>query len=79
MPYLRIFWLEFENNNVIFEISTLEFVWFQNFVEKKMPKIWDQECLIWVFLGYSHGHNILRIFDVLPIFPFTKSVTKPDY
>ena len=26
-----------------------------------------------------HGHNILIIFDVLPILPFTTSVTKSDY
>ena len=50
-----IFGLEFENNIVIFEISTLEFVSLQNFAKK-------QECLnlgvkmpysshIWVFLG----------------------------
>ena len=25
----------------------------------------------------NHGHNILRIFDVLPNFPFTTSKTKP--
>ena len=29
--------------------------------------------------NYNHGHNIMRIFDVLPNFPFTTSVTKPDY
>ena len=34
MPYLRIFGREFENNFVIFEISTLEFVLLQNFVKK---------------------------------------------
>ena len=28
---------------------------------------------------YNHGHNIMRIFDVLPNFPFTTSETKPDY
>ena len=28
---------------------------------------------------YNHGHNIMRIFDVLPNFPFTASDTKPDY
>ena len=28
---------------------------------------------------YNHGHNILRIFDVLPNFPFTTGETKPDY
>ena len=32
------------------------------------------------FLSFSnHGHNILRIFDVLPNLPFTTSETKPDY
>ena len=30
-------------------------------------------------LNYSHGHNIMRIFDVLPNFPFTTSETKLDY
>ena len=29
--------------------------------------------------NYNHGHNFLRIFDVLPNFPVTKSGTKPDY
>ena len=38
MPDLGIFGLEFENNIVIFEISTLEFVQLQNFAEK-------QKCL----------------------------------
>ena len=28
---------------------------------------------------YNHGHNIMRIFDVLRNFPFTTSETKPDY
>ena len=28
---------------------------------------------------YNHGHNILKILDVLPIFPFSTSETKPDY
>ena len=27
----------------------------------------------------NHGHNILRIFDVLPNFPFTKNETKPQF
>ena len=35
MPDLGIFGLEFENNIVIFEISTLEFVYFQNFMERQ--------------------------------------------
>ena len=28
---------------------------------------------------YNDGHNIMRIFDVFPNFPFTTSETKPDY
>ena len=31
------------------------------------------------WMSHNHGHNILRICDVLPIFPFTTSETKPDY
>ena len=29
--------------------------------------------------NYNHGHNIMKIFDVLPNFPFSTSETKPDY
>ena len=35
MCHSDIFGLEFENTFVIFEISTLEFVLLQNFVEKR--------------------------------------------
>ena len=28
---------------------------------------------------HNHGHNILRLFDVLPNFPFTTGETKRDY
>ena len=39
MPYLGAFGLELENNIVIFKITTLEYVWLQNFVKKmKMRK-----------------------------------------
>ena len=34
MPYLSSFGLEFERSYVIFEISTLEFVWLKNFKKK---------------------------------------------
>ena len=30
-------------------------------------------------LDNSHFHNILRLFDVLPNFPFTTGETKRDY
>ena len=35
MPYFGIFGLEFEKTVVIFEISTLKFVYLQNFAEKQ--------------------------------------------
>ena len=28
---------------------------------------------------YNYFHNILRVFDVLPNFPFTKNETMRDY
>ena len=28
---------------------------------------------------YNHGHNFMKIYDVLPNFPFTTSEMKPDY
>ena len=34
MPDLRIFGLELQNNIVVYEISTLEFVLLQSFVQK---------------------------------------------
>ena len=36
MPYLVIFRLKFENNYVIFEFSTFEFVKIQNFMLNKI-------------------------------------------
>ena len=75
MPDLGIFGLEFENNIVIFEISTFEFVYLQNLAEKQkclnlgtkmLLGIFDQKCLIWIFLfknalfGYFWG-RILKI------------------
>ena len=38
MPYFGIFWLEFQKTIVVFEISTLEFVYLQNLARK-------QKCL----------------------------------
>ena len=35
--------------------------------------------LVYIQLAsYNHGHNITKIFDVLPNFLFTTSETKPD-
>ena len=33
----------------------------------------------WVNKNTYHDHNILRLFDVLPIFPFTTSEMKRDF
>ena len=33
MPYLGVFGLEFENNIVIFDVNTLEFVYLENFLK----------------------------------------------
>ena len=30
-------------------------------------------------MNYNHGHNILRLFGILPNFTFTTSKTKRDY
>ena len=57
MPYLDIFGLEFQKTIVIFEVSTLEFVKFQNFVKKwkclnfgmKMPKFGTKYTLFGYF------------------------------
>ena len=35
MPYLGIFGVEFENNTVIFETNTFEFIYLQNFAKKR--------------------------------------------
>ena len=37
------------------------------------------KCFAELVNDYNHGHNIMRIFDVLRNFPFTASETKSDY
>ena len=63
MPYLGIFdqkWLiwvfsgtVFRKTIVIFEISTLKFVYLQNFPKKQKCLNLGPKCLIWVFLGWN--------------------------
>ena len=45
MPYLGISEAEFEKPIAKFETNT------QSFVQSKKLQIWDQKCLIWVFLS----------------------------
>ena len=69
MPDLGILGLEFENNIVIFEISSLEFIELLNLTEKqkclnlgpKMPYlgIFDKNCFFWVFLGKSFKNTVV--------------------
>ena len=61
MSYLGIFGQKLKKTIVIFEISTLKFVYLKMFMEQQQcqslgPKvpyldIFDRKCLIWVFLG----------------------------
>ena len=40
----------------------------------------EKANLVYLLLvNYNHFHNILRLFDVLPNFPFIKSETMGDY
>ena len=50
---LGSFGLEFENNIVIFEISTLNFSNYEILQRNKNAYIWDHKCLIWVALGWN--------------------------
>ena len=59
IPYLGIFRHKCEKKFAIFEISTLEFIAMQRFVQNKRLKIFDQKCLIWIFLGGNF--NILKL------------------
>ena len=58
--------LTLEKTIVIFGISTLEFAEIQKIVQnKKKNQIWDQKCLIWIFLAvtlkkYCHIFSILE-------------------
>ena len=42
-------------------------------------KLWSWSLKFFIKLFYNHGHDILRLFDVLPNFSFITSETKRDY
>ena len=48
------------------------------FTERQLGKIKEISRLHRI-ISYNHVHNIMRIFDILPNFPFITSETKPDY
>ena len=86
MSDLGIFGLEFEKDIVIYEISKLQFVRWQSFSKKKMPKFetkndvlkfFHQNYLIWVCFGW----NLKTILSYLKSAPSTKVLkfaTKKD-
>ena len=54
MPYFNIFELEFENNTVIFEISTLKFVYLQHFEKKqKYLRLGPKMSYFSIFSGWN--------------------------
>ena len=63
MPNLRIFGQEFQNNIVMIQITVLEFVLLQSFVQKQKFQNLDQKCLILVFFGLEFENNIV-IFEI---------------
>ena len=60
-PFLSIFRLKFVKANVIFEISTLEFIQIpkidQNNSGNSNNKKWNQKCFIWVFRPVNLKNN----------------------
>ena len=62
MPCLGIFGLEFQNPIVTFEISHVEFVLLQNFVEKpNMSKTWTKNALF----GCLLSRNFKKVWSYL--------------
>ena len=66
MPDLRIFGLELQNNIVVYEISTLEFVLLQSFVQKQKslnvgPKMFYLRIFV---LEFENSFVIFKIGNV---------------
>ena len=59
VPYYRIFGLEPQQTIVIFQISTFELVWLQNFEETEMSKFWTKNALFshfWAGIWKQYCH-----------------------
>ena len=69
--YLLVFYLGFDK--IYGYIKIIQVLWLAQQL---------QQCYKFGYLDlhqvYDHGHNVLRMFDGLQIFPFTTSETKPD-
>ena len=50
---------------------------YQSLVTSYLSLVTSYQLLVTSY--YNHDHNIMRIVDVLPNFPFTTSETEPDY
>ena len=53
--------------------------WLKTSQGQNSSKLINSGCLFHLMAIYNHFHNILRLFDVLPNFPFTTSETMRDY
>ena len=73
MPNFGIFRLGFENNIVIFEISTVQFGYLQSLAEKQKCLNLGPKCLIWVFLtknalfGYFWDRSFKKLILIFEI------------
>ena len=62
MPYLGIFGKDFKTTIIIIEISTLQFVYLQNFAKKQMSKFGTKMPYLGIF-GLEFENNIV-IFEI---------------
>ena len=82
MPNFGIFGLGFENNIVIFEISTVQFGYLQSLAEKQKCLNLGPKCLIWVFLtknalfGYFWARTLKMLLSYLKLAPSDLSICK---
>ena len=69
MSYLGAFRSKLEKTIAIFEISTFEFVRIQSFMLNKKTLIFDQNCLIYIYLDW----NLEKLLSYLKSAPSSSS------
>ena len=77
----------YEHINICTQKTLLHLEILPKYISSFFPKAIDALSLLEVFRSihvlsyacYSHFQNILRLFDVLPNFPFTTTEMMPDY
>ena len=76
MPYLSTFGQKFKKTIVIFEISTFEFAFLENFAKKTKMPTFGPKCLIWVFLGSNFKKLLSYLKSLLLNLPNCKTLQK---